>query len=169
MTTLPSLRFVCLDWGGTLMSEDGPTDIAMAHWPQVVVIDGAREMMQALARRYTLCIATNASVSRRADIELALKRAGLLRHVSDIFCYTEIGARKDSARFWQVVCAALDAQPAEIAMLGDTLEQDVLAPRRYGIRSIWFNPQGAALPNGSGSVTMVRRLDEVDALLARLQ
>jgi len=168
MAAPPGLRFVCLDWGGTLMSEDGPVDIAMAHWPQVVATDGAQAMMEELARRYTLCIATNASVSRRADIELALKRAGLLRHVSDIFCYTEIGARKDSARFWQVVCAALDARPAELAMLGDSLEQDVLAPRRHGVRSIWFNPHGAALPEGVAPVPTVRRLAEVEPLLTTL-
>lgn len=157
-----AVRFVCLDWGGTLMSEDGPDQLPMAQWPAVRPIDGARELLQRLAGSYPLAVATNARVSRRPDIELALQRAGLRAFISHIFCFTDIGARKDSRAFWEVVTRTLGCAPGEIALLGDTLEQDVLGPAAHGVRAVWFNPQGLPVPAG---VVAVRSLGEFPALL----
>jgi FMN phosphatase YigB (HAD superfamily) len=136
------LRSVLFDWGGTLMSEDGPLDIPMALWPEVRPIDGAKEMLQALAKDYRLGVATNATVSRRPMIEHALARVGLMEHITDIFCFTELGVRKDSAEFWSHVLATLRMEASEVAMVGDTLEQDVIPPTRFGIYSIWFDEGG---------------------------
>jgi putative hydrolase of the HAD superfamily len=101
------------------MSEEGPPDLPMSQWPSVVVLDGARELLSALAPLYPLCIATNASVSRRSDIELALARGGLREFISHIFCYTEIGARKSTKEFWDTVTRILGCTTGEIGMLGD--------------------------------------------------
>jgi FMN phosphatase YigB (HAD superfamily) len=137
------------------MDEEGPPDLPMALWPQVHVLPGARELLTALAPRYTLCIATNASVSRRADIEAALERGGLRSFFTHVFCFTEIGARKDSPRFWEAVARTLACTPAEIAMLGDSLEQDVLGPAALGVQAVWFNREARPVPPG---VREVRRL-----------
>ena len=157
-----AIRFVCLDWGGTLMSEDGPADVPMAYWPDVTVIDGARDLVTALARGRTVCIATNATVSRKPDIEIALGRGGLLESVSDIFCFTEIGAKKSSAAFWDFVTRHLHASPAEIAILGDSLEEDVIGPSRHGITSVWFNRDARDVPAG---VRAISRLMDFIAIL----
>ena len=160
------LRFKCVlfDWGGTLMSEEGPLDVPMARWPEVHAIDGAAETLAALYRTHGIALATNASVSRRADIELALERAALRKYVGEIFCFTEIGARKDSAEFWAEVLSTLELKASEVAMVGDTLEQDVLGPRRWGIHSIWFNAAGS--PGDARGAPVVTRLRDVIPLLA---
>ena len=132
------IRFVLFDWGDTLMSEDGPVDIAMADWERVRVIDGAREVVSALAERYTLAIVTNATVSKRPDIMRALGRVGLAEFFSEIFCYCEMGRKKDDPEFWRVVLARLGAAPDEVVVVGDSLEQDVMAPMKCGIEAIWF-------------------------------
>lgn len=122
------LRAVCLDWGGTLMYETcGPPDVPMALWPQV---------------RVPLAIATNASVSRRDMIERALARAGLARYFDGgaIFCATDLGCRKDEPAFWQAVQRGLRVPLAQVAMVGDSLVQDVLAPRRWGVQAVWLRP-----------------------------
>ncbi|MGC3985547.1 MAG: HAD family hydrolase [Pseudorhodoferax sp.] len=137
------LRCICFDWGGTLMSEDGPQDRAMALWPRVEAMPGAHAVLAALGARWPLHIATNASVSTRPLIALALQRAGLLAHFQHIFCFTEIGARKDQAAFWQVVQATTGVPLQQTAMVGDSLEQDVLGPARLGVRTVWFNAGGA--------------------------
>ena len=157
-------RCVLFDWGGTLMSEDGPLDIPMALWPEVRVIEGARETLMSLASDHRIGIATNATVSSRAMIERALERGGLRKHVSDIFCFTELGVRKDTAEFWSHVLATTRLAVSEVAMVGDTLEQDVIAPTRHGIFSIWFDEGGrrSAVPCGFPTV---RRLEEVPPLL----
>jgi FMN phosphatase YigB (HAD superfamily) len=156
------LRVVCFDWGGTLMPEDGPADLRMVDWPQVRATGGARELLDALAPRYTLCVATNARVSHRPDVERALERVGLLRHIAHIFCFSDLGVRKDTAQFWQEVTRTLACTSDEILMVGDSLEQDVLGPAAHGVRGVWFNPDGERAPPG---VTAIRHLSELLRLL----
>jgi FMN phosphatase YigB (HAD superfamily) len=160
-----AIRFVCLDWGGTLMAEDGPPGLPMADWPEVHVVPGARELLATLAPRYPLGVATNAAVSRRIDVERALARGGLRGFITHFFCASEIGARKDSAAFWQAVTRSLDCRPQEIAMVGDSLAQDVLGPAAFGVRTFWFNPQALPAPPG---VADLRRLPDLPAALDAL-
>jgi FMN phosphatase YigB (HAD superfamily) len=157
------VRAICFDWGGTLMSEAGPDDRPMALWPTVQRIDGAVETLAALHGRYPLCIATNASVSRRDMIEKALDRAGLLRYIADVFCFTELAVRKESPDFWRVVTEALKVAPGELAMIGDSLEPDVLAPRRFGVQAVWFNDADRQ-PSPAVAVPTVSRLVDFAAL-----
>ena len=159
---LNSRRWALFDWGGTLMSEQGPLDIPMALWPEVTAIDGAHETLATLSRRYGIAVATNASVSSRQMIEAALGRVGLRDYVSEVFCYTEIGARKSSEDFWRAALDRLGVEPDEVSMVGDSLEEDVLAPRMFGIYSVWFRPEGGP---GARPVPVVTRLPDVIALI----
>jgi FMN phosphatase YigB (HAD superfamily) len=162
------LRFVFLDWGDTLMAErGGPDDVPMAFWPEVRAIEGAAETLALLASRYTLAIATNASVSRKDDIRRALTRVGLAGCIAHIFCYTELGRRKDEPEFWEAALNQLEAGRAEVVMVGDSLEQDVLAPRRFGIRSVWFNWKNQSAP-GQPIAPVIHHLSELPALLDQL-
>lgn len=158
-------RWVLFDWGGTLMSEEGPLDMPMALWPEVRPIEGAAPMLEALAKRYRLGVATNASISTRGMIESALGRVGLREPFSEVFCYSDIGARKDEDAFWRAVLERLGVEASALAMVGDSLEQDVLAPRRFGIASLWFDPQGRDAPAG---IPSVQRLEQVPAAVAAL-
>ena len=145
MNPLFHVRAVCFDWGGTLMSEQGgPDDVPMAQWPHVEVIDGALACVQALSGRLPLAIATNASVSRRPMIELALSRVSLARYFSHIFCFTELGYRKSQVEFWRAVEQQLAVPLSAIAMIGDSYEQDAFYPRRFGAQAVWFNHAGKA-------------------------
>ena len=136
------IRVACFDWGGTLMSEDGPEDTPMGLWPEVRVLPGAVSCLAAIHGKCRIAIATNASVSHRPMIELALRRGNLLGYIDDIFCYTELGYRKDQPEFWQAVQAAMGVPLKQMSMVGDSWEQDVLAPSRFGLRAIWFNEDG---------------------------
>ena len=140
MNPLTDVRAVCFDWGGTLMSEEGSESVSMGLWPEVAAIPGAAECLAALAGRLTLAIATNASVSTRPLIERALARVGFARYFEQIFCYTELGFRKSQPEFWQAVTKSLGVQVHQVAMVGDSYEQDAALPRRFGIQGVWFNP-----------------------------
>ena len=161
------VRWVLFDWGGTLMSEEGPLDVPMALWPEVRAIEGAAVVLAALSGRYRLGVATNASVSTRGMIELALGRVGLRDLISEVFCYSDLGARKDEDAFWRAVLDRLGVEASAVAMVGDSVEQDVLAPRRFGIASLWFNEAGRQPPDPRGTPT-IQRLEEAPAALATL-
>lgn len=162
MAAATPARWVLFDWGGTLMTEEGPLDLPMALWPEVAAIEGAHETLATLSRRYRIGVATNASVSRRNMIEIALGRVGLRDYVSEIFCYTEIGARKDSDEFWRAALERLGVEADDVAMVGDSLDQDVAAPRSFGIFAVWFNPAKQPAPPG---VPAVARLTDAIALI----
>ncbi|WP_187360133.1 hypothetical protein [Chitinolyticbacter meiyuanensis] len=52
------------------------------------MIAGAEQTLAVQSSRYRVAVATNASISRRPEIEHALQRVGLLRHMATVFCYT---------------------------------------------------------------------------------
>jgi len=140
------VRAVCFDWGGTLMSEAALEECGRS---QVTAVPGAAACLAELAGVVPLCVATNASVSGRAVIERALERVGFLGHFADIFCHAELGVRKDDPAFWRVVAERTGVPLDTLAMVGDSLEQDCLAPRRFGVQGVWFDPSGRGLPRGS--------------------
>jgi len=158
------LRFVIFDWGDTLMSEAGPLDVPMADWPDVKCIDGAHEVLSRLSKSYSISIATNATVSKHNDVLRALGRVGLKQFVREVFCFTELGYKKNEPEFWNAVLAKLGARRDEVIMIGDSLEHDVLAPMRFGIRAIWLNRKQEGF-SGTESIQSVRSLREVPALL----
>ena len=157
VSPLREVRAVCFDWGGTLMSEDGPPDVPMALWPVVRSIEGADACLRALEGRLPLAIATNAGVSGRQMIEAALERVGLRRYFGHVFCFAEIGLRKSHPGFWDVVTQTLGLPAQRIAMVGDGWEEDALRPRQFGIQAAWFDPAGEADRFRQG-VPVVRRL-----------
>ena len=135
------IRAVCFDWGGTLMSElFGAADLPMAKWREVAVIDGIEDCLKALHGQYPLCVATNASVSNATMIKQALARVGLDRYFEHYFCAADLYCYKDQPQFWKTVTQTLNLPAPEILMVGDSLMQDVLAPKRFGIQTVWYNP-----------------------------
>lgn len=164
MAARGGFEWILFDWGGTLMSEEGPLDVPMALWPEVRAIDGARETLEELATTHRLGIATNATVSTRPLIEQALGRVGLRGFIGEIFCFTGVGARKETPEFWSHVLATLKLRASQVAMVGDTLGPDVVAPRASGIYSIWFNASAGQIV-GAPAVPMVEKLPDVVPLL----
>ena len=162
------IRWVLFDWGDTLMYETGgPAELPMALWPEVRAIDGAAELLARLGPRHRIGIATNASVSDRGMIERALARVLLAPFVSEVFCYRELGVRKSEAAFWDAVVARTGVGRDEIAMIGDDLEQDVVAPRRSGIASMWFNWKRAEAETSAGAgFPVIYHLADVPEVLA---
>lgn len=138
----------------------------MGRWPEISVIAGAAECLAIIHASCRIVIATNATVSKRPMIELALRRGGLLQYIDAIFCFTELGYRKDQAEFWEAVETGMSVPLTEMSMVGDSLEQDVVAPARFGLRAMWFNQDGRQpVPESGINRTVVTRLTEVPRLV----
>ncbi len=131
-------KWVLFDWGDTLMRTfdyPGP----MASWPRVEALPGALEMLGALHGRVGIALATNAADSEEHEIRAALAMVGLDPFVERIFCFRSVGHKKASPPFFAHVRAELELSAQGLVMVGDDFEQDVLAAKAAGIRSIWFN------------------------------
>ena len=68
----------------------------------------------------------------------------------------EVGAVKPQKEIYQHVCAVLKCQPSEVAMIGDALEADCVAPTRYGMRGLHLKRDGK-----KSSDHCLKKIDEI--------
>jgi HAD superfamily hydrolase (TIGR01662 family) len=158
-------QWVVFDWGNTLMYEEGPQDLPMALWPEVKIVPGAKETLYELSKNHKIAIATNATVSNRGMIHRALDRVSLCPYISEIFCLREMGVRKDTSEFWEIVMQKLNIAIHDIVMVGDSIEQDIIVPRRMGIYAVWFNENQKQI-GPAEDIPTVHRLTDLIRLIS---
>ena len=106
------------------------------HW----LLPGAREVLEALTRRYAVCAASNGSsaVQRRR-----LEASGILPYFQDLFISEELGHDKPGPAFFEAAFARIPGfRREETVMVGDSLTSDIRGGRNAGIRTCWYNPKG---------------------------
>ena len=145
---------------------DGPEfeDRFLAHLKTSAVrIDGAEELMRHLSERYLVCVASNTPHDGQDE---RLANAGLLCAVQHIFTSKMFGCGKPSREFFDACFERLPGlRPEECIMIGDSLTNDVGGALAYGMHACWFNPKGAALPEGLEPDYVVRDLREICEIL----
>ena len=138
------------------------TALAQGHW----FMPGARELLETLAPRCDLYLATNGTASVQAG---RIKSAGIAPYFRDIFISEKLGANKPSRAFFQACFDAIpDFDPAAAIVVGDSLTSDIRGAINAGLRSCWYDPKG--LPPRPDIVPdhTIRDLAELPPLLARL-
>src|ERR1043165_8476501 len=128
---------VLFDWGDTVMRDDPTSTVPMIEWQTVQVIAGiadALEEIHSSGRRIVL--ATSAAISDENEIRGALKRGGLDRYFSRIYCFKNTNLPKGEA-FYRYILSDLNILPAEALMVGDGFEKDVQIPNSLGMFAVW--------------------------------
>jgi membrane-associated phospholipid phosphatase/phosphoglycolate phosphatase-like HAD superfamily hydrolase len=149
-----SVEVVLVDWGGTLMTDDGSRQGPMAAWPEVSAVAGAYEALEKLQQRYRVIVATNADDSGGPAVLAALSRVGLDGLVDDVLSSRDLGTRKPDPFFFRSALlragrGGVPLPPEHAVMVGDSWVNDVDGARRAGLRTIWFNPARAPRPAGA--------------------
>lgn len=99
----------------------------------LVPIDGAADLLDRLRGRYDLGLLTNGPVAAQRDKLTALE----LTDAFDVALVTgELEAGKPDRRAFEALVAQLDAPPAEIAFVGDSVDDDVRGATEAGLRPI---------------------------------
>jgi len=128
------------DWGNTLMKEFPFYKGPMKSWPKVAAIPGAQKTLEHLSSLAQCYLVTNAEDSDENDIREALARVNLDTFINKIFCYRNIGFKKPSRKFYSKVISELGIDPARMAAVGDSFEEDILGAVHNGIFGYWYNP-----------------------------
>ena len=134
---MTKLEAVVFDWGNTLMrvlAFEGP----MAHWPQVTLIPGVKEVLATLAGRVVCGVASNAGDSDAELMGQALARVGIRQYFDHLWTSKELGATKPELDFFRGVLARLALPPWACVMVGDDYEKDIWPARVVGMRAVWF-------------------------------
>ena len=170
----PPVQVVFLDWGDTLMVDDGAQSGPMAAWPEVQAVDGAQDALRRLRPNYRLFVATNADASGERDVLAALSRVGLDGFVDGVVSSRDIGARKPDALFYRAALmragrAGLPLSPVRAVMVGDSWPNDVAGAQAAGLRTVWLNPSKARRPAGAAAPDAeIRKLADLPQALAGL-
>jgi len=137
-------------------------NLAFGHW----FIPGAEELLETLAPRYDLYLATNGTAAVQ---HARLDSAGIRRYFKGVFISEEVGADKPSPEYF---CRCMDAipgfDPAAAIVVGDSLTSDIRGGQNAGIRTCWFNPKGKSVRPDIRPDCTIRALSELPALLETL-
>ena len=130
------------------------------------LLPGARELLETLAPRYELYLASNGAAAvqhRRLD------GGDLRRYFRKVFISEEVGFDKPDRRFFEACFAAIPGfDPAAALMVGDSLTSDIRGGRDAGIRTCWFDPKGKPSRPDILPDCRVTDLARLPALLERL-
>ncbi len=165
---------VFLDWGNTLMVDNGMREGPMKDWEKVEAEAGALEALLRLRGRYRLVVATNAGDSPAADVRLALARVGLDECVDDVLSSADVGDHKPNYAFFRAALLhegvrGLPLDPRRAVMVGDGTTNDIAGAQRAGMRTIWYNPTKRRFPDGAPPPdAVIRKLTELPAAVDRL-
>jgi FMN phosphatase YigB (HAD superfamily) len=145
------------------LQSEGP----MAFWPEIALLPGVGEALEAIGGRVVCCVASNAGDSDAALMGRALERGGIRRHFRHLWTSRELGAAKPAPAFFAAILERLGLEPGECAFVGNDYAKDIAPARAAGMRAIWLNP--AASGGGERADAILRTMADLPAALARLQ
>ncbi len=132
----------------------------MVHRNEVELFNDVMPAMQCLRKNYTLCSLTNGN----AD----LKIIGL----ADIFHHQlsaqRVGAAKPAAKIFHEACRLANVDAAEAVHVGDDPQNDVLAARAAGMKTVWVNRKASDWTYGERADIEIRSLADLEAQLQQL-
>jgi 2-haloacid dehalogenase len=107
---------------------------------QAQLVDGAHELVRALAPRYRLAIITNGL----ADVQRPRLAASAIRpYVEALVISEEVGAAKPDRAIFDAAFARIGMPSrSEVLMIGDSLTSDIAGGIGYGLDTCWYNPHG---------------------------
>jgi putative hydrolase of the HAD superfamily len=137
----PRYPTVLFDWGDTVMRDYPERTNPMVEWESVEVIEGIAEVLAYLhSTGRQIILATSAAISDEEQIRGALRRGGLDRYISRIYCFKNTNLPKGE-EFYRYILKDLQLSASDALMVGDGFEKDIRIPNALGMFAVWFNPQ----------------------------
>jgi HAD superfamily hydrolase (TIGR01549 family) len=93
-------------------------------------------------------------------------RVGLARYFAFVLFAHDHGVRKPEIAFYEAVLAAAGCRTDELIHVGDSIENDVVAPQALGIRAVWLN-RDRKRNVASGAWAEIHSLADLPGVLAR--
>ncbi len=132
-------KAVIFDWGDTLMRDFPEMEGPMFSWEKNELIEGVKELLDSLANKYILVVATNAGVSDTNAMIKALERVGICKYFRYYFSSIELGYNKPDIRFFTSIAEHISIAPSGCIMIGNLYEKDITGAKDAGMSTIFFN------------------------------
>lgn len=95
------------------------------------------EILDYLYKKYTLAIITNGFKEVQ---HTKLKNCNLEKYFSKVVCSEDVGHQKPHKEIFHYSLSSLNARKKESIMIGDDFKTDILGANKFGLKSIFFNP-----------------------------
>jgi len=158
------MRWVALDYGGTLTDPDAPIDLDLGMRP--ICPDVAETLQELHERGFGLILASNTTAEPRQDRQAALRAAGVLSLFTATLTSADLLIAKPSAAFYRMVLAVAGCSPDRVTSVGNDPFKDVAQPIAHGMNAVYLarSPRKAEeLPKG---VPVISHLNELPTLLS---
>ena len=107
----------------------------------------SRDVLDALSGRFRMGVVSNFY----GNLENILAEADLTRFLDTVADSSRLGIFKPAPGIFLAALKALDARPAEAAMVGDSLSKDCVPARKLGITAIWLRHSEASADDVAAS------------------
>ena len=104
------------------------------------VTEHSRDVLSILRRHYNMVIVSNFY----GNLRTVLNEFGLLGLVDGVIESAEVGVRKPDERIFELGLKALNRQPDEVLVVGDSIKNDILPAHRLGCHTAWLRGEGWA-------------------------
>lgn len=111
------------------------------HWCTSPMYEDAAEFLEQIT--LPVYFVTN---SDDRYIYESMERNGI--HPTGVFTSEQAKYSKPRKEIFQYALDKIGLKPEEVIHIGDSLESDVKCPGQAGIKSIWLNREGKAVPDG---------------------
>lgn len=129
----------------------------------IVFRDDSKEIIRSLRGRVKQVVVSNGTVVAQTK---KLRLSGLGELMDGIFLSEDLGVEKPNAAFFEKVFAAIgDTDRSSVLIVGDSLTSDIRGGMNAGIRTCWYNPGGAPLPEEYRADHVIRDLHEIYGLI----
>ena len=126
---------------------------------QVILIDGAQELVKNLSKTHRLFIVTN-GIKKVQEGRLA--RSTIKDYFEQVFISEVVGYEKPKREFFDAVKAQIPAFDSKRAIIiGASLTSDMRGGIDAGIDTCWYNPEGKQVPDGMPITYVIGNLNEI--------
>jgi putative hydrolase of the HAD superfamily len=130
-----------------------------------VLVDGARDALEDLSRRYRLGIISDVGFSPGRVLKRVLADHDLLDVFDSLVFSDEAGRSKPHNEVFECAARALSAKPEEIVHIGDLEHTDIVGAKRAGYHAIRFT---GVTPMGETEMTIADFVTDDLRAVARL-
>lgn len=113
-----------------------------------IVENHAKEMLDYLKDKYTLCVASNGPYKQQCN---RLKLGGLYDYFSHYFISEKVGASKPSTQFFTYVMEELNQtmtiQSSDMMIIGDSLSSDMALGTNHGMHTCFYQRKQGQVAN----------------------
>ena len=142
--------------------EEMEVDIPPDAMPDAVAV------LERLARRYKLCIVSDAIVSPGSCLRRLLENHGLAKFFNGFAFSDEVGHSKPHRSMFESAAGQLGVEISEMLHIGDRDHNDVKGPQQLGMKAILFTASRDVDKTNTSADAICESFDKLEAAIERL-